>query len=323
MKKSLTLFAITLSQLLVGQSLKNFASTLKPSTIVDSQLQHKSIHQEESEKFAQYHFSTEAQWDSLYNFANPGRKSINQLRDKSRSCTLTKRVFGWNPYWISSAQYNNYDYSLLTDLSYFSYGVNASTGGYSTIHSWLTTTVVADAENAGVKVNLCATLFSSHATFLGSASSKQNFITTIINLVHQRNGSGINIDFEGLPSAQSANFTAFIIDLCNQAHASTPALEVSMALPAVNWSNTYDVASMNAYVDLFIIMGYDYYYSGSNKAGPVSPKNNGNFWSAYDCARSVVDYLNEGASRNKLCLGVPYYGIEWPTSSSSDRKSVV
>ncbi|HEY4787197.1 MAG TPA: glycosyl hydrolase family 18 protein, partial [Bacteroidales bacterium] len=60
----------------------------------------------------------------------------------------------------------------------------------------------------------------------------------------------------------------------------------------------------------------DYYYSGSSKAGPVSPKNDGKFWTPYDVTRSVRYYLQLGVPNNKLCLGVPYYGYDWPTTDS-------
>ena len=276
----------------------------------------KSIFQTQSEEYSKYNFTTEEQWDSLYKSHNPNA-SINKKKSTQGSCPLNKIVFGWNPYWISSTQYNNYDYSLLSDLSYFSYEINSNTGGYNTIYNWLTSGAVTNAQNAGCRVNLCATLFSGHTTFLNNPTSVQNFITTIISLVQQRNANGVNIDFEGMTSSNSVAFTNFMISLCNQMHAAIPGSQISIALPAVDWSNIFDVGTMNTYVDLFIIMGYDYHWKNSANAGPVSPLNHGNYWPTIDCSKSVVYYLNDGVSPNKLCLGVPYYGYDWPTSSNA------
>lgn len=273
---------------------------------------YRSIMQEQSEEYSTYSLSSEAGWDSL----RGGVKAKPSSAHKSTTCTLNKRVFGWHPYWMGTA-YNNYDWELISDLSYFSYEVDVNTGNAITTHNWLTANVVTTAQANGVDVNLCVTLFSNHATLLGNASSKQTLISNLISLVQQRNAKGVNIDFEGVPSAQSAAFTAFMIDLCNQMHAAVPNSEVSIALPAVNWSGVYDVTSMAPYVDLFCIMGYDYYWSGSTTAGPTDPLYNFQTSYNYTLSKSITYYLDNGVPASKLILGLPYYGREWPTSSST------
>jgi spore germination protein YaaH len=297
------------------KKLLNIIVFLSISTALFAQnVDFKSIHQMQLEYYNNLGSTTQAQFDSLNDF-----KLMPKLKDKS-NCTLNKIVFGWHTYWTGSA-YDNYDWSSLSDLCYFSYEFDVNTGDPTDTHSWSTVDVVTEAQNNGTRVHLCVTLFSDHATFLTNSSAEQTLITNLISAVQQRNANGINIDFEGVPSAQSANFTDFMIDLCNQFHTQIPGSIVSIALPAVNWNSTFDVNAMNDYVDLFIIMAYNYYYSGSSNAGPVSPKNHGNFWSQYDASRSVVYYLNQGVSRSKLCLGIPYYGFDWPTTDNTVNSS--
>jgi hypothetical protein len=60
-------------------------------------------------------------------------------------------------------------------------------------------------------------------------------------------------------------------------------------------------------------MGYDYYWSGASVAGPCAPFESNGFWGSYYVKNSVEYYLGQGASANKLALGVPYYGYRWPT----------
>lgn len=275
-----------------------------------------SITQEQNELYRQYPLTSESQWDSLRLAYPAPRTSYSVPLTSSGNCILQKRVFGWHPYWMGSA-YNNYNWSLISDLSFFSYEVDAATGNAVTTHGWSTANVVTVAQANGVRVNLCATLFSNHATFLTNVSAKQTFISTIISLVQQRNANGCNIDFEGVPLSQSANFTAFMIDLCNQMHTAIPGSEISIALPAVDWSNVYDVAAMVGYVDLFIIMGYDYYWSGSTTAGPTDPLYNFVTSYNYTLTKSITYYLNDGVPLNNLLLGIPYYGREWPVSQSN------
>ena len=80
---------------------------------------------------------------------------------------------------------------------------------------------------------------------------------------------------------------------------------------------------MLGYVDLFIIMGYDYHWSSSAQSGPVSPKNNGIMWSAYDVTRSINYYLNKGVPKKNLCLGLPYYGYNWNCKDSTPASNTI
>lgn len=280
--------------------------------------QHKSIHQEQAETYAAYHLSTDAEWDSV-RLLEKGHVPQRTMRSTS-SCHLNKRVYGWHPYWSNGLQ-TNYDWNGLTDLCYFSYDVNSATGDPTSTHGWATATVVSDAQANGVNVTLCATLFSGHTAFFASSTSQQTLITNLINLVQSRNAHGVNIDFEGMTSSHKTAFTNFMINLCNQMHAAIPGSEVSIALYAVDWSGVFDMTALNPYVDLFIIMGYDYYYSGSTTAGPEDPLYNFQTSYNYTLTKSITYYLNKGASKSKLLLGLPYYGREWATTASTAPSS--
>ncbi len=279
---------------------------------------HRSIHQEESEKYAVYDLTTDQQWDSLRTFQTGIIKTHTAipLKSGSRACNLTKRVYGWHPYWSAGLE-ASYDWNRLTDLCYFSYEVNSANGNAITTHNWSTASVVTTAQANGVNVTLCATLFSGHTTFFSSSTSKQTLITNLINLVSARGAKGVNIDFEGMGASHRAAFTAFMIDLCTQMHAAIPGSEISICLYAVDWSNVFDMAAMNPYVDLFIIMGYDYYYSGSSTAGPESPLYNFQTSYNYTLPKSLTYYLKQGTTPSKLLLGLPWYGREWGTTLST------
>jgi len=264
--------------------------------------EHPSIHQIESEYYSKFNFENKT-------YAKP-IVSRNETK-----CTLSKEVFGWFPYWIDTI-YNSFDYDLLSEVSYFSYEVDTATGSYNSIHSWLTTNLVPLAISKNIRISLSVTLFHSHYKIFENPARKETLISTLIQLVQQRNANGVNIDFEGVSTNQSQNLTDFIIELCTRFHTELPDSRVSIAIPAVDWSNKFDVAAMNPYIDMFLIMAYEYYWSGSDYAGPNCPKNNGQIWYPYDATRSVNYYLSEGVSPEKLCLAVPYYGRKWKTEDS-------
>ena len=111
-----------------------------------------------------------------------------------------------------------------------------------------------------------------------------------------RGAKGVNIDFEGMGASHRAAFTAFMINLSTQMHAAIPGSEVSICLYAVDWSNVFDMAAMNSSVDLFIIMGYDYYYSGSTTSGPTDPLYQFSTTYNYTLSKSVTYYLKQGVT---------------------------
>jgi spore germination protein YaaH/PKD repeat protein len=233
------------------------------------------------------------------------------------TCDLNKVVYGWHPYWMGNA-YQNYDWDLLSHMSFFSYEVDAATGNAISTHGWSTSAAVTAAIASGnTKVTLCVTLFSNHNTFFASSTAQQTLITNLINLIQSRGAHGVNIDFEGLPSGQKTNFANFMVNLSNQMHAAIPGSDVSTVLYAVDWSNVFDFTIMNNVVDKFIIMGYDYYWSGSTNTGPNDPLYHFSTTYNYNLARSITYYLGQGCPKNKLILGLPYYGREWPTSSTT------
>jgi len=242
------------------------------------------------------------------------QEQLDLVSFSKESCDLEKIVYGWHPYWVGSA-YQNYQWDLLSHMSFFSYEVNAADGQPNSTHGWATSAAVDAALASGnTKVTLCVTLFSGHATFFGSPTAQQTLITNLINLVNSRGAHGVNIDFEGIPGSQTTNFANFMVNLSNQMHSAIPNSEVSTVLYAVDWNNVFDFSIMEPVVDHYIIMGYGYYYTGSSNAGPTDPLYHfGNTYN-YSLSRTITDYLDKGCPKNKLVLGLPNYGYEWPTS---------
>ncbi|MDD3685481.1 MAG: glycosyl hydrolase family 18 protein [Bacteroidales bacterium] len=273
-----------------------------------AQQNHKSIHQEEQEYYNSLGIS-EAEYQQINQPA-----AVNNPKS-AKACNLNKVVFGWHPYWSAGLE-ANYDWELMSDMSFFSYEVNSTTGNANSTHGWATSNAVTQALANGVRVNLCVTLFSDHGTFLNSSTSRQTLITNLINLVQSRGAHGVNIDFEGVSSTYKAQFTNFLIDLCTQMHASVPGSKVSVCVYAVDWSDLFDEAAIDPFIDYYTIMGYDYYYSGSSIAGPTAPLYTFNTFN-YNLAKTINYYMSQGASKEKIILGLPYYGHEWNTTSST------
>jgi GH18 family chitinase len=99
--------------------------------------------------------------------------------------------------------------------------------------------------------------------------------------------------------------------------ADLPSAEISMATPAVDWNGSWDFKALSELCDYLIVMGYDYYWSGSPTSGPVAPLQTEN----YNVTRTVDTYLSSGVNPQKLLLGVPWYGYDWPVTSNTRKAS--
>ncbi|MCS7153889.1 MAG: glycosyl hydrolase family 18 protein, partial [Bacteroidia bacterium] len=276
----------------------------------------KSIHQIEAEQHRPYQHLSERQWDSVNGYT----PSVVPLRT-SNSCTLTKQVMGFHPYWAGTA-FTSYQWNLLSTVVFFAYEVDPATGSYSNptvINTWLTTSLVPTAKANGTQVQLCAALFggTNLTNFLTNSTARRRCIDSLIRLVTLRNADGINIDFEGLPGSQRNNFTNFMQQLRDTLNRRRPNTKLSVALPAVDWNNAFDLPALSTICDQLFIMGYDFYWSTAQTAGPTGLLHVGSIWGSRCNSRTIIDYLAAGAARNKLILGVPYYGFRYPTNSSS------
>ena len=250
---------------------------------------------------------------------------------------LKKEVFGFLPYWVLSAtqlQWMRYDY--LSTIAYF--GVAAqSNGTLSTSGSGLSgwnssamTNVINAAHSRGDKVVLTITMMAwdstsaaGQATLLGSSTYRAALVSNIVAAVKSRNADGVNLDFEPLSTTLRDQYTSFVKQLKAGLAAAGVGAYVSVCTMAgaATWSTGYDIGGLTAAgaADALFVMGYDYSWSGSSRAGGVAPMS-----SSYmlDVNESVNDYLSE-TSGSKLIWGVPYYGRTWYTTSNALNSSTV
>ncbi|GAH03183.1 unnamed protein product, partial [marine sediment metagenome] len=223
-----------------------------------------------------------------------------------------KEIVGYLPHW----QYSSYpylNYSLLTQINYFSAELDGN-GNITNDHGWPRTDLVNFAHALGVKVKLCATLFGGTAltALLNSAANRQRAIDNLLAAVQAAGADGVDIDFELMPAGQKDNMVTFMRDLTDTFHTYIPGSIVTMAMPAVDWSNCWDYNALADIVDGLFIMAYDYHWKGSSSAGPVSPLA-GFSWNV---TWTVNDYLSKtGSNTAKIILGLPYYGYDWPVTS--------
>ena len=146
---------------------------------------------------------------------------------------------------------------------------------------------------------------------LSSPTARERLAQDIANAVDSRNVEGVNLDFEPIPSSQRANYVSFVRSVRRALDARQPGYQLTFA--ATGYIASYDVTALTApgAADAVYIMGYQYRGSWSYRAGSTAPLAG----PIYDVTDTVDAYLAK-TTRDKIILGVPYYGYAWSTESS-------
>lgn len=252
----------------------------------------------------------ERQWDSLQELSFTDTFLSPNGRDPKF------KVFGWHPYFYGSA-YKSYNFELLWGVSYFGYLIDSKTGSYRNIYQWKETKLIKMAHANGCKVFLTLINFGfkQNDSFLTNFKAWKTCADSCIALLKYKGADGINIDFESVSSNRRVAFNAFIKYFKGRLLASNKKWQLSLCLYSVDWNNLFDGKKLNRYINFYTLMGYDYHYSGSKTAGPISPLRSGQLWSKYTLENSLKAYKKKHIDFKKLIIGLPYYGAEWEVSS--------
>lgn len=252
---------------------------------------------------------------------------------------MDKHVMGFLPYWrLDDLQYIRPQ--LLSEINYFSLTagpdgkiikvVNGQTDpGW---RSWQTD----DVRNFMTRAQILGTDFSVTVAalennlitnILDSEEAQQNLIDDIITEVKDRNLQGVNIDFEyfGEPDEEyRVAFTQFSKDLNDQLDKEVPGTALSLSIMPLS-AREYDLfefKNLAPIYDRFIGMSYEYYGSSADIAGPVAPMKGfkeGIYF--FDVETTYEDYLKV-LPREKLVMGVPYYGWERSVEDGKTKNSL-
>lgn len=170
--------------------------------------------------------------------------------------------------------------------------------------------LVEAARGAGVKVVVLVANAGLRRSvvhsILSSGEARERFLETLLEVVEQRGYDGVNLDLEGVPPGDREAYTELVCRLAEELH--RRGLELSVDVPAKtsdagnDWSAAFDYGALARCADYVVVMAYDYHWSGG-EPGPVSPLP----W-----FREVLRYSLSRVPREKLIVGIPAYGYDWP-----------
>lgn len=267
--------------------------------------------------FANEDFSQERDYDRAFRIVSRG------ARNTAQKCLLKHEVYGWHPFWRGTA-YENYDFGLVSTVAYFGCEVNPTNGLPANLHQWSSTRIVERAHERGSRVDLTAYLYGRTALkqFLSDSLRQITLADTLVGLIRAKDADGICLDFQGVDASLALSFGRFVRRMIISLREANPEYQLSLVLPATDPQKGYDAGVLSTYVDRFIVAAYDYPGADGKVAGPVAPLEDGP-GAAGSVAASVAHYLGQGAPKEKLLLGVPYYGKKWPTQSIDPPSSTL
>ncbi len=144
------------------------------------------------------------------------------------------------------------------------------------------------------------------ANIINDPVKREAHAETLTQLVVTRGLDGIDVDYEGVPTASKDNFSAFIQVLAGKLHAANRILSVTVHAKTsekTNWNGpgAQDWSAIGAVADSVKIMGYDKHYDGGS-AGAIAP---------LDWLGLVAAYAEINIPKGKAILGLPWYGYDW------------
>ena len=225
--------------------------------------------------------------------------------------TTPKKIFGFLPFWnlkdLNTKHYDNVDV-----VYYFSLTVKAtgefdkSEPGYSRLKS-------APKVGKAQGLTIACMKQADIEAVINNQAKRRRVIDNTIKIMAENNFTELNVDFEyvGVPPGNlSQNYTKFIQEAADAVHKTGGTVSVATLSDAVWKSRIYNIAEIGKAADYIIVMAYDFTRLPSASSGPVAPLF-GREKFEYDVYTTMIDYL-KNAPAQKIVLGVPFYGYEWP-----------
>jgi len=150
----------------------------------------------------------------------------------------------------------------------------------------------------------CSSRSLSHFVIMPDSRERRALIADLIQA--SAVFDGLQIDFEYIPARDGEAFHSFLREL----RAGLRGKMFTIALPARTRkldNDVYDYEIIKNYVDRILVMAYDEHWSGSRPGSVASLQ-----W-----CRNVAAYSMRAVGREKLIMGLPFYGRAWGNQATS------
>jgi len=187
----------------------------------------------------------------------------------------------------------------LTDIGYFGAEVDS--------YGKLTDVPARKGINFPARVHMvvaCNSRSLTHFVLMPGSSERKALIADL--LAATKNYDGLQIDFEYVPARDGEAYLSFLKEL--RAGLGNKVFSVALAARTRKTADdVYDYEKIKPHVDRILVMAYDEHWSGSKPGSVASLK-----W-----CQQVAEYSLRVIGREKLIMGIPFYGRSWGNHTPS------
>lgn len=263
----------------------------------------------------------------------------NKINLKQTIQPAKKEVIGFLPYWFINSAKEDYSGSITT-LDYFSLIADSdgtimkydNPGEMEPGYYALTSGAFDSRLNAAKRDNikLALTIFALDQEKIerlmdNPVTSANNLIDGVAPIMSQYGFTDLNIDIESIADASPSSqlkFSQFMSALRGRIATGN---SISIDIAPIDFFKDNRLIKpelIEKSVDKIILMAYDYHSPSSFVTGAVAPLNGAGSVAEFDTNVAVQKALTI-TSKNKLILGVPFYGYSWETIDSFPKAAII
>jgi spore germination protein YaaH len=294
------------------------------SNISAQHMLYKSIIQIDAEK----HYKEREQ----VRLAKPGSAiMIDPLQERaSLDPGMDHVVFGFLPWWMLDVVKPTIDLDLLTHIAIFDFACDyygnyitdsrGDTIGYPVgwPEDWEELLNRAHAKGVKLLMSVSAYEFNKDIMYniLHDTTAGNSLIQNTVSVLKRYNLDGVILNFEHPYDDDKGDIMNWYTQKANdyfKEHVGQ-AQELVFAAPPINWGSLWNLPGLLNACDFAVVMGYDFWWSGSETTGPCAPI----FGSNYNLL-NTLDNVTTGfgnADQSKIVLVYPYYGFTWEVSEN-------
>jgi spore germination protein YaaH len=232
-------------------------------------------------------------------------------------------VYGFVPYWeMDGSIAEHLRATDATTIALFSVTHNgngaiaATQKGDRAISGPIGRQIIADAHALGRRVDVAWTSFGqakNHKLF-ASGALQEKVVASLVALRAELDIDGIAVDVEEIDAADIPAYGAFVGRLRTALVAADPRATVTATTGAGPQGAALALAATVAGADRVFLMGYDY-RTASSEPGASAPISRGD-GAERSIAWSLDLYAAAGVPVGRTLLGLPLYGLSWPTATA-------
>lgn len=134
----------------------------------------------------------------------------------------------------------------------------------------------------------------------------------VVKTISDINADGLHIDIENLDETYREKYTELVRKIRDLLEPSGKLLTMAVASNPMDWKigwhASYDYKALAELVDYAVILTFDEHYYGSPDEGPIASKK---FF------EDSIEYaVNQGLPKNKIVVGMPFFGRYWTESEN-------